>query len=712
MAVEAIFWFHPLVWWLEARLVAERETACDEDVLDLCGHARAYAESILKVCEFCIESPLPCVTGVTGADLRQRVAGILTGRALARMSWPKKLLLAAAALCAVAAPVVLGQASAAHRLMLAAINAVPRPLQAPAHTMLAAEAAPSSGSATNPSQGTTSAESAATVPVADDMSLGPAFEVATIRPGNRDDGRRWFGIRVDDSGHFETSAATLNSLIVYAYVGSIFKGGVALDPQAPKWANTDEFDINAKVDDAYMAGWDKMTGAQRADRVRPMARRLLVDRFKLKLRTEMRDRPVYALVQAKNGTKLKEVAAPPPPEGNEMAQMQKQMATMRKDPANVLPGQVSCPILNEVRTCIGKAVPMSKWPGFLMLFGNLKMDRVVVDETGLKGYYDFSFTLSTDADAASPMEQIQEQTGLRFEPRNIPTKTYVIISAEKPSLDGAEIQSPTASPASTAALAQPLKFDVVSIRRNVSGSREMTRQSAANTDSVTMTNVPLALALFYAWQINDPNFIAGIPDWAWSERYDIVAKIDPSNLDVYHALTNRQRAAMFEAILAERLKLQAHHETKDRPVYALVAAKGGPKIKETHPGAAHPNTEKANPNAFQKGNTIFITGSNRITGEAATMSELAVSLSTRGFEVLGLGRPVIDKTSLTGKYDFVLQLPLPDTNTAAANSDDALQESAASLSNALQDQLGLKLQPSTAPMDALVIDHIERPSEN
>ncbi|HKO17347.1 MAG TPA: M56 family metallopeptidase, partial [Acidobacteriaceae bacterium] len=108
MAVEAIFWFHPVVWWLETRLVEERESACDEEVLELCGQARAYAESILKVCEFCIESPLTCVSGVTGADLKRRVAGIVSGRALMRLSWPKKLLLVMVALCVVALPMMLG----------------------------------------------------------------------------------------------------------------------------------------------------------------------------------------------------------------------------------------------------------------------------------------------------------------------------------------------------------------------------------------------------------------------------------------------------------------------------------------------------------------------------------------------------------------------------------------------------------------------------
>lgn len=70
MLVEGIFWFHPLVWWLGARLAEERERACDEDVVAFGSEPRVYAESILKTCEFCLESPLACISGVTGADLK------------------------------------------------------------------------------------------------------------------------------------------------------------------------------------------------------------------------------------------------------------------------------------------------------------------------------------------------------------------------------------------------------------------------------------------------------------------------------------------------------------------------------------------------------------------------------------------------------------------------------------------------------------------
>src|SRR5256884_8691584 len=95
MLVEAVFWFHPLVWWIGARLVDEREHACDEEVLKLGSDPQAYAEGILKVCEFYVESPLLCAAGATGSNLKKRIEAIMTHRTAHQLEGGKKLLLAA-----------------------------------------------------------------------------------------------------------------------------------------------------------------------------------------------------------------------------------------------------------------------------------------------------------------------------------------------------------------------------------------------------------------------------------------------------------------------------------------------------------------------------------------------------------------------------------------------------------------------------------------
>jgi uncharacterized protein (TIGR03435 family) len=108
MLVQAIFWFHPAVWWIQTRLLEERERACDEAVLQSGNEAELYAESILNVCKFYVESPLACVSGVTGSDLKRRIVRIMTGQVSRKLDLSRKLLLSAAAIAAVATPVVFG----------------------------------------------------------------------------------------------------------------------------------------------------------------------------------------------------------------------------------------------------------------------------------------------------------------------------------------------------------------------------------------------------------------------------------------------------------------------------------------------------------------------------------------------------------------------------------------------------------------------------
>lgn len=108
MIVQAIFWFHPLTWWIGARLIEEREKACDEEVLGLGYKPSIYAESILAICKLYLESPLACVSGVTGSDLKRRIEAIMKNRMALNLSLRKKLVLAAAGIATLAVPVAVG----------------------------------------------------------------------------------------------------------------------------------------------------------------------------------------------------------------------------------------------------------------------------------------------------------------------------------------------------------------------------------------------------------------------------------------------------------------------------------------------------------------------------------------------------------------------------------------------------------------------------
>jgi bla regulator protein blaR1 len=108
MVVESVFWFHPLVWWIGKRLVEERERACDEEVLRMGNEPHVYAEGILNVCRFYLQSRLACVSGVTGADLKKRIEAIVADRVSLSLSTARKMLLAVAGMAAVGMPVLIG----------------------------------------------------------------------------------------------------------------------------------------------------------------------------------------------------------------------------------------------------------------------------------------------------------------------------------------------------------------------------------------------------------------------------------------------------------------------------------------------------------------------------------------------------------------------------------------------------------------------------
>ena len=173
--------------------------------------------------------------------------------------------------------------------------------------------------------------------------------------------------------------------------------------------------------------------------------------------------------------------------------------------------------------------------------------------------------------------------------------------------------------------------------------------------------------------------IVGLPGWADSEHYDLEASAGAS------AITTDQMRGMLQVLLAERFQLRIHHETREVPMYALVVDKKGLKLKESSP---HEPPE------------------GRITGDGSgmhmevakgTMAQLASRLSSNG-----AGQPVMDKTGLPGIYSYKLDW----VNAPGADSE------LATLSIALPEQLGLRLEPTKGESDIIVVEHAARPSSN
>jgi len=247
------------------------------------------------------------------------------------------------------------------------------------------------------------------------------------------------------------------------------------------------------------------------------------------------------------------------------------------------------------------------------------------------------------------------------------------------------------------------QFDVISVKPDKTNSG-MTRMMMT-PDGINATNVPIHMLITQSYALNDDQ-ILGEPGWAKSDRFDIEAKVAGPDVPTIDKLTLDQRRSMNRQILTDRFKLAAHNETRELPAYVLSVARGGPKFKESkynpdNRGAVH-------------GSGRFSMSRGKLSGQEAEMPFIVSILSRE------LGRTVIDKTGLPGKYEITLQWT-PDGDAAPpARAADSTQpgaspsptDSGPSIFTAIQEQLGLKLDSTKGPVPVLVIDDIEKPAEN
>ncbi|HEX8879062.1 MAG TPA: TIGR03435 family protein [Candidatus Acidoferrum sp.] len=266
-------------------------------------------------------------------------------------------------------------------------------------------------------------------------------------------------------------------------------------------------------------------------------------------------------------------------------------------------------------------------------------------------------------------------------------------------------QSPDAAPS--------YEYEVASIKPNKSGTNMI--RLMFTPSGLGATNVTLGMLIRTAYGIEE-NQISGGPSWLKSDHYDIDAKMDSPTADALHKLAEDQRRLatqhMMQALLADRFKLVVHHDSKELAVYALVVAKNGPKLHEAKPGDAYPNGIKGPDGVARPG--MMRMGRGQLTSQGLPLSELARLLTAQ------LDRTVVDKTGLTGNYDFTLQWTPDESQGAMFRGPDTGPQASASSANssgpslftALQEQLGLKLESQKGPVEIYVIDHAEKPSEN
>jgi uncharacterized protein (TIGR03435 family) len=655
MIVEAAFWFHPLVWWIGARLVEERERACDEEVLQSGSEPGVYAESILQVCKFYLESPLKCVAGVTGSDLKKRIESIMSGLPGRSLTRGRKLMLIAASIGAIAGPVVVGV------------------LNAPAVRAQVADWQSKAGGKVTFDVASVKLSKGAFVPPNVPLNTGNAFTPA--------------------GGYFRADFP-LSVYIEFAYkIWPSDEQEREMLGHLPKWVATDRYSIEARA-----------AGNPTKDQMRLMVQSLLAERFKLAAHFETKERPVFALTLVKTGSLGPKLIS------------HADGASCDRPGVSAGPGSTGFP-----PGCDSPAV-LRKSNGALMLLGyrnatmdllasslsTMVLDRPVIDKTGLSGTFDFTLEWApeshgpppSDAPAAASdpigptsMQALRDQLGLKVESTKGPVQTLVIDGVERPSDNfeplAAEQEhalhtvAPLVAPQMMAAKPQgtptqvagpPLRFGAAAIkpsssgggRADIGGGSLRYTQGTVTGRSVTARRIILDAYQTTAFQLS------GGPDWLDSQRFALEGKAES-------AANENELKRMLRTLLSERFNLVMHHEKKEMQVYLMTVAKGGVKAPEVKPDVGDtPSTGPADGHAKH-----MIT-----TSDLDQFAEL-ISI----FPMTGM--PVVNKTGLSGRYRLFLGWD---------EDDDFLP--------ALQREFGLKLEKQRALMDVFVIDRVEKPSDN
>lgn len=265
----------------------------------------------------------------------------------------------------------------------------------------------------------------------------------------------------------------------------------------------------------------------------------------------------------------------------------------------------------------------------------------------------------------------------------------------------------------TTTASQTFEYEVSSVKPNKSGGGNISMRTT--DDGLTVTNFPLQRIVQTAFGVPE-YLISGAPAWINSENFDIDAKMDGTTADALKKLSAEDRRLarqhMLQALLMDRFKLTFHRESKELPVYWLTIAKNGPKFHEAKPGDDYANgipvpTGRSGAGLMTLGGGD---GTQTVTAQAVPIANLERSLA------VFVGRPVLDKTALTGLYDFTLTYtPDPGQLQGLAGGAPGSQPSdpeSPTLFTAVQEQLGLKLESGKGPVEIIVFDHIERPSGN
>lgn len=285
-------------------------------------------------------------------------------------------------------------------------------------------------------------------------------------------------------------------------------------------------------------------------------------------------------------------------------------------------------------------------------------------------------------------------------------KLLALILAVTP-LSTSTLAQTSSTPSQQPAPGKPIAFDTVSVKPNKSNDAHpgsMLRPDGFDAENITPIWV---MCWAFGQTATDESCFSGLPGWASTERFDIIAKVAGPDVPVWGHMSDAEKQRMIREVFADRFKLQTHTETPERPVFALVLAKGGAKLTPSKPGGRTLIVPALGNVALSPTEGWFGYSHTGIVAGNMTMKEFAAHLTT-----MNLGRPVQDQTGLTGRYDFKLDFAPIQPSAAPSEEGEASEPAGPEIFTAIQEQLGLKLEPTKAPVPVLVIDHIERPTPN
>jgi uncharacterized protein (TIGR03435 family) len=492
------------------------------------------------------------------------------------------------------------------------------------------------------------------------------------------------------AGRYEIRYATMLDLIKTAYgvdADTVFGG--------PSWLETDRFDVIAKA-----------PANTAPETVKLMLQALLADRFKLVVHKDTKPIQGFVLTVGKGKPKLKPadgsgepgcVPQPLPP----------------PSPDFIPPQVVSC-----------HNITMDAFAPALRGMAGAYLTGPVLDSTALKGAWDFDFKLTArglltlaGADGITVFDAVDKQLGLKLEPGKVPMPVIVVDSVnQKPTANLPEVTTALPAP-------PPPEFEVASIRPNAPGADLGPPGGLQPGGRYEAHRLPMFIMIRQAWDVNTApgEEIPGTPKWLtmFTPLFDIVAKVPASAVTSGDRIYQDDLQAMMRALLVDRFKMKVHYEDRPMDAYTLAATK--PKLKKADPSTrtgCKIERLTALPEPGEGPPPIVANCQN------VTMAQFAERLQTIAPSYLRY--PVLDASGIEGAWDFTLTFSGVDPNRlnggggrsgtkggapAAAPPGDPI--GGVSLFDAMEKQLGLKLEVHKRPEPVFVIDHIEeKPTEN